>query len=120
MAKSIALAADPSQLASLLLSYIPAVCAFVAPRHPGASAAIIDRLSHSRALRETAARHRRAFDGDALGSRRLYRYGEREQRARERQRNAERKAHVKQAQGGERQRGLERLVDQAHWQDHDH
>src|SRR5213079_1718859 len=50
MAKSIALAADPSRLASLLLSYIPAVCAFVAPRHPGASAAIIDRLSHSRAL----------------------------------------------------------------------
>src|SRR5258706_11254437 len=49
MAKSIALAADPSRLASLLLSYIPAVCAFVAPRHPGASAAIIDRLSHSRA-----------------------------------------------------------------------
>src|SRR5882724_3694801 len=33
MAKSIALAADPSRLASLLLSYIPAVCAFVAPRH---------------------------------------------------------------------------------------
>ena len=50
MAKSIALAADPSRLASLLLSYIPAVCAFVAPRQPGASAAIIDRLSHSRAL----------------------------------------------------------------------
>jgi len=51
MAKSIAFAADPSQLASLLLSYIPAVCAFVAPRQPGASAAIIDRLRHSRALR---------------------------------------------------------------------
>jgi hypothetical protein len=53
MAKSIALAADASRLsrlASLLLSYIPAVCAFVAPRHPGASTAIIDRLSHSRAL----------------------------------------------------------------------
>ena len=50
MAKSIALAADASRLASLLLSYIQAVCAFVAPRHPGASAAIIDRLSHSRAL----------------------------------------------------------------------
>ena len=44
MAKSIALAADASRLASLLLSYIPAVCAFVAPRHPGASTAIIDRL----------------------------------------------------------------------------
>src|SRR5215204_4644400 len=51
MAKSIALAADPSRLASLLLSYIQGVCAFVAPRQPGASAAIIDRLSHSRALR---------------------------------------------------------------------
>ena len=50
MAKSIALAADASRLASLLLSYIPAVCAFVAPRQPGASTAIIDRLSHSRAL----------------------------------------------------------------------
>jgi hypothetical protein len=50
MAKSIALAADASRLASLLLSYIPAVRAFVAPRHPGASTAIIDRLSHSRAL----------------------------------------------------------------------
>ena len=34
MAKSIALAADASRLASLLLSYIPAVCAFVAPRQP--------------------------------------------------------------------------------------
>ena|GEM_PF-1456018 len=51
MAKSIALAAAASRLASLLLSYIPAVCAFVAPRQPGASTAIIDRLSHSRALR---------------------------------------------------------------------
>ena len=51
MIKSIAFAADASRLASLLLSYIPAVCAFVAPRHPGAAAAIIDRLSHSRALR---------------------------------------------------------------------
>jgi cytochrome c peroxidase len=50
MAKSIAFAADPSRPASLLLSYIHAVCAFVAPRPPGASAAIIDRLSHSRAL----------------------------------------------------------------------
>ena len=50
MAKSIALAADASRLASLLLSYIRAVCAFVAPRHPGASAAIIDRLSHFQAL----------------------------------------------------------------------
>ncbi|HEX7453799.1 MAG TPA: hypothetical protein VF294_16015, partial [Polyangiaceae bacterium] len=50
MAKSIALAADASRLTSLLLSYIPAVCAFVAPRQPGASTAIIDRLSHSRAL----------------------------------------------------------------------
>ena len=52
MAKSIAFAADASRLASLLLSYIPAVCAFVAPRQPGASAAIIDRLGHSRALSE--------------------------------------------------------------------
>jgi hypothetical protein len=42
MAKSVALAADPSRLASLLLSYILLVCAFVAPRHPGASTAIID------------------------------------------------------------------------------
>jgi len=50
MAKSVALAVDASRLSSLLLSYIPAVCAFVAPRQPGASAAIIDRLSHSRAL----------------------------------------------------------------------
>jgi len=38
MAKSMALAADASRLASLLLSYIQAVCAFVAPRHPGARA----------------------------------------------------------------------------------
>jgi hypothetical protein len=42
MAKSVALAADASRLASLLLSYIPEVCAFVAPRQPGASTAIID------------------------------------------------------------------------------
>jgi hypothetical protein len=48
MAKSIALVSDPSRLASLLLSYILQVGAFVAPRHPGASGAIIDRLSHSR------------------------------------------------------------------------
>jgi hypothetical protein len=56
MAKSIALAPDASRLASLLLSYIyiPAVCAFVAPRQPGAGAAIIDRLSHSRPLRVSA------------------------------------------------------------------
>jgi len=45
MAKSIDLALEPSRLASLLLSYIPAVCAFVAPRHPGASAAIFDDLA---------------------------------------------------------------------------
>src|SRR6186997_3310972 len=50
MAKSIAFAVDASRLAALLLSYIQAVCAFVAPRPPGASTAIIDRLSHSRAL----------------------------------------------------------------------
>jgi hypothetical protein len=50
MAKSIALTAAASRLASLLLSYIVAVCAFVVPRQPGASTAIIDRLSHSRAL----------------------------------------------------------------------
>src|SRR5450755_2869563 len=56
MAKSIALAADASRRASLLLSYIPAVCAFVAPRQPGASTAIIDRLSHSRALSRSALR----------------------------------------------------------------
>jgi hypothetical protein len=53
MAKSIAFAADASRLASLLLSYISAVCAFVAPCQPGASTAIIDRLSHSRALTTT-------------------------------------------------------------------
>ena len=50
MAKSIDLAPEASRLASLLLSYIPAVYAFVAPRHPGASTAIFDRRSHSRAL----------------------------------------------------------------------
>jgi len=50
MAKSIDLAPEASRLASLLLSYIPAVCAFVAPRHPGASTTIFDRLSDSRAL----------------------------------------------------------------------
>jgi len=50
MAKSIDLAPEPCRLASLLISYILAVCAFVAPRHPCASAAIFDRLSHSRAL----------------------------------------------------------------------
>jgi len=50
MAKSIAFAVDASRLAALLLSYIQAVCAFVAPCQPGASTAIIDRLSHSRAL----------------------------------------------------------------------
>ena len=55
MAKSIALAPNASRLASLLLSYMRAVCAFVAPRHPGASSAIIDRLSHSRALGEATA-----------------------------------------------------------------
>jgi hypothetical protein len=52
MAKSIAFAADASRLASLLLSYIPTVCAFVAPRQPGASTAIIDRPSRSRALND--------------------------------------------------------------------
>jgi hypothetical protein len=51
MVKSIAIAADASRLASLRFSYIPAVCAFVAPRLPGASTAIIDRLDRSRALR---------------------------------------------------------------------
>jgi len=50
MAKSIALAADASRLASLLLSYAKGECAFVAPRHPRASTAIIDRLPHSRTL----------------------------------------------------------------------
>ena len=44
MAKSIALVADAPRLASLLLIYIQAVCAFVAPRQPGASTAIIERL----------------------------------------------------------------------------
>jgi hypothetical protein len=34
MAKSIALASVPSRLASLLLSYVLQVGAFVAPRHP--------------------------------------------------------------------------------------
>jgi hypothetical protein len=66
MAKSIALAAEASRLASLLLSYIPAVCAFVAPRQPGASTAIIDRLSHSRALtRPQLAFH--ALEGTRFG-----------------------------------------------------
>jgi hypothetical protein len=51
MAKSIDLATDASRQAALLLSYIQAVCAFVAPCPPGASTAIFDRLSHSRALR---------------------------------------------------------------------
>ena len=51
MAKSVALAAESSRLASLLLGYIQAVCALVAPSQAGASTAIIDRLSHSRALR---------------------------------------------------------------------
>lgn len=50
MIKSIALAADPSRLASLLLSCIPAVCVFVARRQPRASTASVDRLGHSRAL----------------------------------------------------------------------
>ena len=45
MAKSFAFAADASRLAALLLSYIPVVCAFVAPCQPGASTTIIDRLS---------------------------------------------------------------------------
>jgi len=55
MAKSIDLAPEASRLsrlASLLLSYIPAVRAFVAPRHPGARATIFERLGHSRALIE--------------------------------------------------------------------
>src|SRR6185369_3903511 len=50
MAKSIVLAPDASRPASLLLSSMPVVCAFVAPRRPGASTAIIDRLGHSRTL----------------------------------------------------------------------
>ena len=49
-AKSIALATNASRLASLLLSYIPAVCAVVAPCQPGASTAIVDRFSHPWAL----------------------------------------------------------------------
>jgi len=50
MAKSIDLA---SRRAAFLLGYIPAVSAFVAPSPPpGASAAIFDRLSHSRTLTE--------------------------------------------------------------------
>jgi len=47
MAESIDLAPEASRLsrlASWLLSYTPAVCALVAPRHPGASAAIFDPL----------------------------------------------------------------------------
>jgi len=51
MAQSIDFAPGASRLASLLLSYIPAVCGFVAPRRPGASTAIFDRLSLSRAPR---------------------------------------------------------------------
>ena len=61
MAESIALTAAASRLAALRFSYIPAVCAFVAPCRLGASTAIIDRLSHSRALHRTATAHY-AFD----------------------------------------------------------
>jgi len=48
MAQSIALASAASLQASLLPNNIPTVCVFVAPRHPGASIEIIDRLSYSR------------------------------------------------------------------------
>jgi len=58
MAKSLDLAADASRLASLLLSYILQYAPFVAPRHPGASTTIFDRLSHSRALSHLAPRGR--------------------------------------------------------------
>ncbi|MSP62503.1 MAG: hypothetical protein EXR72_19655 [Myxococcales bacterium] len=51
MDNSVALAADPSRQASLLLRQIQRVFSVVAPRHPGASAAIIDRVVPSRALR---------------------------------------------------------------------
>src|SRR5665213_4313793 len=71
MAKSIALAADASRLASLLLSYISAVCAFVAPRQPGASTAIIDRLSHSRALSRRASRQDLALVGSTSAEQQL-------------------------------------------------
>jgi hypothetical protein len=57
MSESIALAAAASRLASLLLSYIPAVCAFVAPRQPSASTAIIDRLSHAQVAAISLALH---------------------------------------------------------------
>jgi len=68
MAKLIDLAPEASRLASLLLSYIPAVCAFVAPRHPGASTAIFDRLSHSRALGSEQALEGEAREISQLGS----------------------------------------------------
>ena len=49
MAQSVALAAEASRLAPLLLSlHTSEDVAFVAPRHPGTSAAIIDRLRRSR------------------------------------------------------------------------
>jgi len=51
MDNSTALAADPSRLASLLLGHEPKGMLLVAPRHPGALTAIIERFVHSRALR---------------------------------------------------------------------
>ena len=61
MGKSIVLAADASRLAALLLSYIRAACAFVAPCQLGASTAIIDRLGHSRALYQILIGNRPVF-----------------------------------------------------------
>ena len=49
MAKSFAFMVDAPRLNALLLVYIPAVCALVAPFQPGTSTATSDRLSHSRA-----------------------------------------------------------------------
>ena len=48
MAKSFAFVVDATGLKALLLVYIPAVCALVAPRQPGTSTALSDRLGHSR------------------------------------------------------------------------
>jgi len=60
MATSIALAADPSRLASSFLGQIPAVCALLAPRQPGAPIAIIDQLSHWQAPTTARSKLRRA------------------------------------------------------------
>ena len=69
MNKSIALAADASRLAALLVGYSRGGCALLAPCHPRASTASIDRLIHTRALRAArrpAASARADFTGSSL------------------------------------------------------